>query len=134
MPCHCPRKSKKRHIFESVFQDPLAELVKIDPKSIGVGQYQHDMNQKKLGETLGGVVEDCHRRTCVSYLNGLSSILLPSAIAAGYFPVICFSRRSRLRALAGKLLRSRLFLRLLYILQGRKRQAALRKESVIRKS
>lgn len=40
-------------------QDPLAELVKIDPKSIGVGQYQHDMNQKKLDETLGGVVEDC---------------------------------------------------------------------------
>lgn len=40
-------------------QDPLAELVKIDPKSIGVGQYQHDMNQKRLGETLGGVVEGC---------------------------------------------------------------------------
>ena len=40
-------------------QDPLAELVKIDPKSIGVGQYQHDMNQKKLSEALGGVVEDC---------------------------------------------------------------------------
>ena len=40
-------------------QDPLAELVKIDPKSIGVGQYQHDMNQKKLGEALTGVVEDC---------------------------------------------------------------------------
>ncbi len=40
-------------------QDPLAELVKIDPQSIGVGQYQHDMNQKKLGEALGGVVEDC---------------------------------------------------------------------------
>ncbi len=40
-------------------QDPLAELVKIDPKSIGVGQYQHDMNQKKLGEALDGVVEDC---------------------------------------------------------------------------
>ncbi len=40
-------------------QDPLAELVKIDPKSIGVGQYQHDMNQKRLGESLGGVVEDC---------------------------------------------------------------------------
>ena len=40
-------------------QDPLAELVKIDPRSIGVGQYQHDMNQKKLGETLEGVVEDC---------------------------------------------------------------------------
>lgn len=40
-------------------QDPLAELVKIDPKSIGVGQYQHDMNQKRLSETLDGVVEDC---------------------------------------------------------------------------
>lgn len=40
-------------------QDPLAELVKIDPKAIGVGQYQHDMNQKRLGEALGGVVEDC---------------------------------------------------------------------------
>ena len=40
-------------------QDPLAELVKIDPKAIGVGQYQHDMNQKKLGEALHGVVEDC---------------------------------------------------------------------------
>ncbi len=40
-------------------QDPLAELVKIDPKSIGAGQYQHDMNQKRLGEALGGVVEDC---------------------------------------------------------------------------
>ena len=40
-------------------QDPLAELVKIDPQSIGVGQYQHDMNQKKLSETLSGVVEDC---------------------------------------------------------------------------
>ena len=40
-------------------QDPLAELVKIDPKAIGVGQYQHDMNQKKLGERLGSVVEDC---------------------------------------------------------------------------
>ncbi len=40
-------------------QDPLAELVKIEPKAIGVGQYQHDMNQKRLGEVLGGVVEDC---------------------------------------------------------------------------
>lgn len=40
-------------------EDPLAELVKIDPKSIGVGQYQHDMNQKRLSEALGGVVEDC---------------------------------------------------------------------------
>ena len=40
-------------------QDPLAELVKIDPKAIGVGQYQHDMNQKKLSEALSGVVESC---------------------------------------------------------------------------
>ena len=40
-------------------QDPLAELVKIDPKSIGVGQYQHDMPQARLDETLSGVVEDC---------------------------------------------------------------------------
>ena len=40
-------------------QDPLAELVKIDPKAIGVGQYQHDMPQKRLDETLDGVVEDC---------------------------------------------------------------------------
>ena len=46
-------------------QDPLAELVKIDPKSIGVGQYQHDMNQKKLGEALKGVVEDCVNRVGV---------------------------------------------------------------------
>ena len=43
-------------------QDPLAELVKIDPKAIGVGQYQHDMNQKKLNEALSGVVEDCVNR------------------------------------------------------------------------
>ena len=40
-------------------QDPLAELVKIDPRSIGVGQYQHDMDQKRLAEALGAVVEDC---------------------------------------------------------------------------
>lgn len=45
-------------------QDPLAELVKIDPKSIGVGQYQHDMNQKKLTEALDHVVEDCVNRVC----------------------------------------------------------------------
>ena len=45
-------------------QDPLAELVKIDPKSIGVGQYQHDMNQKRLGEALGGVVENCKQCRC----------------------------------------------------------------------
>ena len=40
-------------------QDPLAELIKIDPKSIGVGQYQHDMNEKRLDSALGGVLEDC---------------------------------------------------------------------------
>ncbi len=56
-------------------QDPLAELVKIDPKSIGVGQYQHDMNQKKLGETLGGVVEGCVNKVGVD-LNTASASLL----------------------------------------------------------
>ena len=56
-------------------QDPLSELVKIDPKSIGVGQYQHDMNQKKLGEALGGVVEDCVNRVGVD-LNTASAPLL----------------------------------------------------------
>ena len=56
-------------------QDPLAELVKIDPKSIGVGQYQHDMNQKKLDETLGGVVEDCVNKVGVD-LNTASVSLL----------------------------------------------------------
>jgi len=64
-------------------QDPLAELVKIDPKSIGVGQYQHDMNQKRLSETLGGVVESCVNNVGVdlntaspsllSYVSGISS-------------------------------------------------------------
>ena len=56
-------------------QDPLAELVKIDPKSIGVGQYQHDMNQKKLSEALGGVVEDCVNKVGVD-LNTASVSLL----------------------------------------------------------
>ena len=56
-------------------QDPLAELVKIDPKSIGVGQYQHDMNQKRLGEALSGVVEDCVNRVGVD-LNTASAPLL----------------------------------------------------------
>lgn len=56
-------------------QDPLAELVKIDPKAIGVGQYQHDMNQKKLSEVLGGVVEDCVNRVGVD-LNTASASLL----------------------------------------------------------
>ena len=56
-------------------QDPLAELVKIDPKSIGEGQYQHDMNQKKLSETLGGVVEDSVNKVGVD-LNTASASLL----------------------------------------------------------
>lgn len=56
-------------------QDPLAELVKIDPKSIGVGQYQHDMDQKKLSEALGGVVEDCVNKVGVD-LNTASASLL----------------------------------------------------------
>ncbi|MBQ5735829.1 MAG: RNA-binding transcriptional accessory protein [Lachnospiraceae bacterium] len=56
-------------------QDPLAELVKIDPKSIGVGQYQHDMNQKKLGEALTGVVESCVNSVGVD-LNTASASLL----------------------------------------------------------
>lgn len=56
-------------------QDPLAELVKIDPQSIGVGQYQHDMNQKKLSETLTGVVEDCVNKVGVD-LNTASASLL----------------------------------------------------------
>ncbi len=56
-------------------QDPLAELVKIDPKAIGVGQYQHDMNQKKLGEQLGNVVEDCVNNVGVD-LNTASASLL----------------------------------------------------------
>ncbi|NSW90764.1 MAG: RNA-binding transcriptional accessory protein [Firmicutes bacterium] len=65
-------------------QDPLAELVKIDPKSIGVGQYQHDMNQKRLDESLRGVVEDCVNRVGVD-LNTASPSLLSyvSGINAG---------------------------------------------------
>ena len=61
-------------------QDPLAELVKIDPQSIGVGQYQHDMNQKKLGEALGGVVEDCVNKVGVD-LNTASAPLLSYIVA-----------------------------------------------------
>ena len=72
-------------------QDPLAELVKIDPKSIGVGQYQHDMNQKKLGESLNGVVEDCVNKVGVdlntasapllSYISGISSAIAKNIVA-----------------------------------------------------
>lgn len=56
-------------------QDPLAELVKIDPKAIGVGQYQHDMNQKRLGEVLGGVVEACVNTVGVDLNNASPSLL-----------------------------------------------------------
>ena len=72
-------------------QDPLAELVKIDPKSIGVGQYQHDMNQKKLGEALGGVVEDCVNKVGVDlntasaslleYISGVSKVIARNIVA-----------------------------------------------------
>ena len=72
-------------------QDPLAELVKIDPKSIGVGQYQHDMNQKKLGEALSGVVESCVNKVGVdlntasapllSYISGVSSTIAKNIVA-----------------------------------------------------
>lgn len=72
-------------------QDPLAELVKIDPKSIGVGQYQHDMNQKKLSEALGGVVEGCVNRVGVDlntasvslleYVSGISKVIAKNIVA-----------------------------------------------------
>ena len=66
-------------------QDPLAELVKIDPQSIGVGQYQHDMNQKRLGDTLGGVVEGCVNAVGVD-LNTASTSLL--SYVAGVAPAL----------------------------------------------
>lgn len=72
-------------------QDPLAELVKIDPKSIGVGQYQHDMNQKKLSDALGGVVEDCVNKVGVDlntasaslleYISGISKVIAKNIVA-----------------------------------------------------
>ena len=72
-------------------QDSLAELVKIDPKSIGVGQYQHDMNQKKLNDTLSGVVESCVNRVGVdlntasapllSYISGITSAIAKNIVA-----------------------------------------------------
>ena len=72
-------------------QDPLAELVKIDPKSIGVGQYQHDMNQKKLSEALSGVVEDCVNKVGVdlntasapllAYISGISAAIAKNIVA-----------------------------------------------------
>ena len=72
-------------------QDPLAELVKIDPQSIGVGQYQHDMNQKKLGEVLSGVVEDCVNKVGVDlntasvslleHISGISKMIAKNIVA-----------------------------------------------------
>jgi len=72
-------------------QDPLAELVKIDPKSIGVGQYQHDMNQKKLSEALGGVVEGCVNKvgidlntasaSLLEYISGVSKVIAKNIVA-----------------------------------------------------
>ena len=72
-------------------QDPLSELVKIDPKAIGVGQYQHDMNQKRLGEVLGAVVEDCVNRVGVDvntaspsllgYVSGISKTIASNIVA-----------------------------------------------------
>lgn len=72
-------------------QDPLAELVKIDPKSIGVGQYQHDMNQKKLSEALNGVVEDCVNKVGVDintasaslleYISGISKVIAKNIVS-----------------------------------------------------
>ena len=72
-------------------QDPLAELVKITPQSIGVGQYQHDMNQKKLGEALSGVVEDCVNKVGVDlntasaslleYISGISKVIAKNIVA-----------------------------------------------------
>ncbi len=72
-------------------QDPLAELVKIEPQAIGVGQYQHDMNQKKLSETLAGVVEDCVNKVGVDlntaspalleYVSGISKVTAKNIVA-----------------------------------------------------
>ena len=72
-------------------QDPLAELVKIDPKAIGVGQYQHDMDQKRLGEALSGVVEDCVNRVGIDlntasapllgYVSGISGTVASNVVA-----------------------------------------------------
>ena len=74
-------------------QDPLAELVKIDPKSIGVGQYQHDMNQKKLGEALHGVVEDCVNRVGVDLNTASASLLEYISASAKLLPVISWAYR-----------------------------------------
>ncbi len=90
-------------------QDPLAELVKIDPKAIGVGQYQHDMNQKRLGEVLGGVVEDCVNSVGVDintasaplleYVSGISSAIAKNIVKYREEEG-SFSERSQLKKVA----------------------------------
>jgi uncharacterized protein len=91
-------------------QDPLAELVKIEPKSIGVGQYQHDMNQKRLDETLGGVVEDCVNNVGVDVNTASPSLL---SYVSGITPSVAknilsyreengpFSNRAQLKKVKG---------------------------------
>ena len=83
-------------------QDPLAELVKIDPKSIGVGQYQHDMNQKKLDEMLHGTVEDCVnqvgrgiRSFVIGFLGSLPIIFVWVVIAEVVVIVVRSIRKKR---------------------------------------
>ena len=83
--------SEARLLLQEDFKIHLQNLVKIDPKSIGVGQYQHDMNQKKLGESLNGVVEDCVNKVGVdlntasapllSYISGISSAIAKNIVA-----------------------------------------------------
>ncbi len=80
-----------RHPSQDVCRIRLQSLVKIDPKSIGVGQYQHDMNQKKLGEALSGVVEDCVNKVGVDlntasaslleYISGISKAIAKNIVA-----------------------------------------------------
>ena len=86
-----PKRRTRAIIAKEKGLEPLAELVKIDPKSIGVGQYQHDMNQKKLGEALNGVVEDCVNKVGVDlntasaplleYISGISKVIAKNIVA-----------------------------------------------------
>ena len=86
-----PKRRTRATIAIGKGLEPLAELVKIDPKSIGVGQYQHDMNQKKLGEARGGVVEDCVNTVGVDlntasaslleYISGVSKVIAKNIVA-----------------------------------------------------
>lgn len=90
-------------------QDPLSELVKIDPKAIGIGQYQHDMNQTKLGETLEGVVEDCVNQVGVNLNNASISLLkyvsgINKTIATNIYEYLKknkFKNRNELKSIKG---------------------------------